>query len=53
MCVSADILLVCVKSVMNTRTIKSPEIERFQDFFLYFVGQKSSEKNTAISHKTV
>ena len=38
---------------MNTRTIKSPENVRIQDFFLYFVCQKSSDINSRIKEKTV
>ena len=35
------------------RAIKSPEIVRFQDFFLAFCGSNSSEKKSTNSQKTV
>ena len=40
MCVSAGILFVSFKSVINIHTIKSPEILRSQDFFLYLDTDK-------------
>ena len=42
-----------VGSSPASATIKSPEIVRFQDFFLCFGGRKVRRKNSAFFRKTV